>query len=107
VVLVLALAGCSGGAEPDAAPPPDLIEREVFVETFVDLRIAALDNPAWVITPAERDSVLAAHGVTAEQIEQFVLHHGRDVRWMRELWDEVDARILERLAPDTDSAGGG
>jgi hypothetical protein len=79
------------GACGDAGP--ETIQRETFVATYVDLRRAALENPARQITPAKRDEVLSRHGVTEEDLYAFVEAHGRDVDYMAGVWSDVEARL--------------
>ncbi|HET9948488.1 MAG TPA: hypothetical protein VFQ22_06180 [Longimicrobiales bacterium] len=97
--LLLALATACGSGE--SALPPDLIDRETFVEVYVDLRRAALEAEGDTLTPALRDEILARHGVEARQLLDFAEVHGRDVELMRAIWDDVD----ERLFPPPDSLG--
>lgn len=87
---LLSVASCGGGAE--AA-----VSRETFVEAYVDLRRAALRSPGVVISPAARDSVLALHEVTEEELLRFAEVHGTDVEYMAGVWADVEAR----LEPDT------
>ncbi len=103
LALVLLCSGCSeGGAS--SGIEGELIDREVFVAVYVDLRIDTLDNPGRRVDDAERDSVLVRHGVTEEQLFQFVEVHGTDVEYMRDLWADVEARILALLSPEGDTA---
>jgi hypothetical protein len=80
VALLLLCAACRGDS--------GAIDRQVFIDTYVDLRTAALANPGAQIRPAQRDSVLTKHGVTEEDLLQFAEVHGRDV------WGAVEARLL-------------
>lgn len=91
-------------------------DRETFIAIYVDLRIAAMDNFAQEIHPAERDSLLEAYGVTAEDLVAFSDLHGRNVPYMTELWAEVEDLIKQKLeqepepklnAEEGDSVGGG
>ena len=71
----------------------DVLDRETFIETYVDLRHAALASPDGEIDAAARDSVLALHGVTEEELLAFAEAHGRDVDYVREIWTEVESRL--------------
>ena len=103
--LLLLSMGCGGPSSVDG----DILDRDTFVAVYVDLRLAALDNLGQEIRPAERDSVLAVHDVTPEDLVAFVDAHGRDVPYMVELWSEVNALITEVLNPPVggDNPGGG
>ncbi len=103
--LLLLSMGCGGLSSVDG----DILDRDTFVAVYVDLRLAALDNLGQEIRPAERDSVLAVHGVTPEDLVAFVDAHGRDVPYMVDLWSEVEVLITEVLNPAAagDDPGGG
>lgn len=102
LVLLLAPAcGDDGSAAPDG--PVETIDRQTFVATYVDLRLATLRDTSDTITPAERERVLRHHGVTREDLLGFVEIHGDRVEFMRGVWDEVDERI-RRTAQDRDTA---
>lgn len=93
--LVVVPACEDGGAE----PRDQGIEREVFVATYVDLRRAALRNGPEPITPEARARVLERHGVTSEELLEFVEIHGRDLEYMEAVWDTVEA-ILGQQPPE-------
>lgn len=93
-VLLLAAACGDGGSGPDPEEART-IDRETFVATYVDLRLAALQDTTASITPAQRERVLSEHGVTRQQLLRFVEVHGRRVEFMRDVWDAVDERIRQ------------
>ncbi|HSR40804.1 MAG TPA: hypothetical protein VLL48_01500, partial [Longimicrobiales bacterium] len=106
------VSGCGGGADEDAPPT---IEREAFVATYTDLRLATL-RAAGVPDANRRDAILQEHGVTEEELVEFAEVHGRDADFMRDVWDEVEQRLQEaRLmsrgegvgSDDEDDEGGG
>jgi hypothetical protein len=70
------------------------IDRQVFVDTYVDLRTTALANPGGQIRPEQRDSVLARHSVTEDDLLRFTEVHGRNVEYMAEVWGEVENRLM-------------
>src|SRR5688500_16662874 len=47
-----------------------VIDRETFIATYVDLRRAALQQPTRQLPDTARDRILAAHGVTSDQLMQ-------------------------------------
>ena len=75
------------------------MDRQVFVDTYVDLRTAALANPGGQIRPEQRDSVLARHGVTEDDLVNFAEVHGRNVEYMAEVWGEVENRLMPPETP--------
>ena len=90
VMLAAALgAGACGG-------PADTVSREEFIEAYVALRVAELEGAGNVISDAARDSVLAASGVTEEDLDAFVEAHGMDVVFMQNVWTEVDSLMSEQ-----------
>ena len=107
LTVALLLAACGGessGPDPAAA---DAIDRELFVETMVELRMEALDNTPMVITEQEKAEILGERGLTEEDLRVFVETHGKRLEYMRDLWADIEARVLSRIDPDAaaDSAG--
>ena len=82
---------------------PDTISREVFVETYVALRVAELTESGDDGISAEaRERVLAGKGVTEEELLTFADVRGPDVNFMEQLWDDIEERLEEiRNTPDT------
>lgn len=88
--LLLAIPGCrESGAGPAAAGPGS----EAFIAAYVDLRTEAIRSGVSELAPEVRAAVLARHGVTEEDLFAFVEAHGRDVAYMRSVWDEVERRL--------------
>lgn len=87
LVAVAALAGCG------PSTPAGLIEEETFVEAYVELRIAALDTDSSRIAAADREAILAAKGITEEDLLEFVRAHSANLEYMREVWNEVELRM--------------
>ena len=79
--------GCRGGDE------ADLMTRAEFVSTYVDLRVAALRREDETLTDSARAAVLARHGVSEGDLLDFASTHGGDLEFMREVWNEVEARL--------------
>jgi len=80
------------------------IPRERFIETMVQLRVAAIRTQVGLVTEQERDRILGEQGVSEEELRQFADVHGTDVPMMEALWTEVERRIAEEfgVAPRTD-----
>ena len=89
---VLFAAAC-GGEDAAAVDLAAAIDRDVFVQTYVELRLEALDNSATVITKAELDQILNERAVSEEELRHFVEVHGADVEYMRDLWKEIEDQI--------------
>lgn len=86
--VIMAAAGCG----PEV---PETIDREVFVQTYVALRVAELRSSGAVIPDADRDSVLAERGVTEDDLLAFAEVHGGDPVFMEGVWTEIQNRIIE------------
>lgn len=96
------LAACGDDGAAPAARERETISREVFVETYVDLRLTALRSGREQVDPAAREEVLARQGVTEDDLLTFVEVHGERVHFMNGVWDEIEARIDSvRSAGDT------
>lgn len=94
VVAVTLCWSCSGGA---TDVPEDTLEREAFIGAYVDLRTVALSMGTTGIGDNVRDSILAVYGVTEKDLLDFVDAHGDNVEFMRDLWNEIEARLSEQL----------
>jgi len=102
LAVVIALAACGDGSP--SATDGDVLDRETFIATYVDLRAAAVRAEGMVLSDAERATILARHGVTEEQLMDFARVHGQDVEFMRGVWDDVEARMdAQRVLPGGDA----
>jgi hypothetical protein len=88
---LLLLAGCPS-ADPAGGQP---IQREQFVRVVVELRQAEQQSRTAADFEARKAEVLERHGVSEEELLQFVGRHGGDVRAMLEIWDTVHARLAQ------------
>ena len=93
VIALIVCWSCSGNTT-DVAENTD--GREVFMGAYVDLRVATVSSGTTVLGSA-RDSILAVYGVTGEDLLEFVDIRGEDVEFMRDLWAEIEGRLLEQL----------
>jgi len=91
----MVLFGMASGACSDEAPSEvlDTVDRETFIDVYVDLRHVALRKTSRTLNPVERDSVLALHEVAEEDLRLFLEVHHTEAEYMRDLWNEVEARI--------------
>jgi hypothetical protein len=96
--LLLAISSCVSDT---AEPAGDVIDRATFVDTYVDLRLAAVQSPDFRVSGEERDEILARHGVRGEDLIRFAEAYGRDLEFMNELWAEVEERFQESSADAT------
>lgn len=87
-----ALAGCSSQV---ASPAAEALDPEDFVETYVALRLAAMESSSGVVSDRDRDRILAQRGTSAEALRAFVERHGEDLVLMEDVWDNVQKGIRE------------
>jgi len=110
--IILATTGCDALFPDEDA---DAIDRSTFIETQVQLRLAAADAEPDQLSQAQRDSILDEQGVTDEHLAAFLAVHGSDEEFMAEVWADVDRKVLEtgglepeedpdRIDPDRDPA---
>jgi hypothetical protein len=85
--LLLGSTACGGG------PRDDSMDRELFVATYVDLRITASETFGLRLGDSEREEVLARHGVSAAELYYFAEAHAEDLEFMRDVWNEVEFRL--------------
>ena len=98
----LVLSGC--GRDP-AVSEADVIDRETFVATYVDLRTATLATPGDSLPAERKEEILGGHGVTEADLLAFAEAHGGDIDYMASLWAEVEKRLEERQAPSGEPTG--
>ena len=85
--------GCSQDASPPQ--PEGIIDREAFIQAYMELRAAGVVTPDQSLHPAEADRILAEQGLTDQDLLDFVEAWGRDPVFMENLWTEVDDRMRE------------
>jgi hypothetical protein len=67
-----------------------------FIETMVALRQVAMTAGTDTAQFEQlRDSVLEAHGVTAEDLRSYVDANSADLEHMATIWDSVSARLSD------------
>ena len=105
--LVPVLAFCAGGlaAACDDSGASEGIDEDTFVATYVDLRSAVVADS---LDAAVRDSILAAHDVTAADLRGYVERRAMDPDALAETWrailDTVAARDSAAVgAAETDT----
>jgi hypothetical protein len=86
---IAGVAACGGATGANT----DTMDREVFVQTYVDLRVSALETDSQRLATPAREAILAEHGVTAEELKGFADAHAADLDFMREVWNEIELRM--------------
>ena len=92
IVLLIGVASAACGGD-TLDQVVDTIDREAFIGVYVDLRSVALRKRSLKISAVERDSVLAMHEVSEEDLRLFLEAYQAEAAFMRDLWNEVEARI--------------
>ena len=100
--LLVSLSACWGNAA--GLDEDDIIDREVFIAVYVDLRAAALSSDDQDITDEARAEVLSRHNASEADVLNFAEYHARDLPFMREVWDEIEV-LLEAQRPMMDDPG--
>jgi hypothetical protein len=95
VLSATVLLGVASGACTDEAPSDvvETVDRESFIDVYVDLRHVALRKTSRTVNAVERDSVLALHEVAEADLRLFLEVHHTEAEYMRDLWNEVEARM--------------
>jgi len=88
----------------DEETPTASLDRATFIDTYVELRAAALQRGLPTVDDALRDSVLASRGVSEEALVEFAEVHGAELDYMQGVWAEVSER-LDSLRFDPVSSG--
>jgi len=100
LALLVTLVACG---DADRGTSADVIDREDFIATYVELRVTALHTPDLGLTDQQRADILARHGVDEAGLLAFADVHGRDVAYMSEVWNDIDDRIQKQNGAPSDS----
>jgi len=92
LLTVGALAVLSTGACQAEGGDSLLVDRGTFIDAYVELRVAALRNQG-ELPEGRREEILRDHGVTDDQLVAFAEGHGAELEFMRDVWNEIEARI--------------
>ena len=95
--LLWTMFACGGEQAPEAA---GTISRDVFVGTYVELRMAALHSPDGRVGPEAKAEILEAKGVTEADLLEYVDVHGARVQFMVEVWAEIDDSLRSLRTED-------
>jgi hypothetical protein len=82
------VSACDSGSAPT-------LDRETFIQVYVELRIAALTQDDATLTDEDREQILAGHGITEEDLFAFADEHGDDPAYMVQVWEEIEERLNE------------
>ncbi len=102
ISLAVSWSACGGDAA--GLDEDDIIDREVFIAAYVDLRAAALSTDDGELTDEARVEVLSRHGASEVDVLNFAEYHAPDLPFMREVWDQIEV-LLEAQRPLMDGPG--
>ena len=94
IVAVTLFWSCGGGA---TGVTGDTAGREAFIGAYLALRSEAMSSRSTEMEDRVRDSILTIYDVTAQELLDFIDTHGEDVEFMRDLWTEIETRMVESL----------
>ena len=101
--LAVSLSACRGDAS--GLDEAEIIDREVFVAVYVDLRAAAVVTEDGEITDEAREKVLARHGTSETDVLNFAEYHAEDLVLMRQVWDEIEVLLEARRVGMEEGSG--
>lgn len=96
-IVVTATVACGGDDEVPVVP--GVIDREAFIEVYLDLRLAGVRGPELTVAPEARDRILTEHGIDRDRLLGFIDAYGGELDYMNELWAEIERRY-EALPPE-------
>ena len=96
LLAVALLPGASCTTDDSAGGRGPIISREAFIQAYVELRVEALGTPGEELPLERRDQILENLGLDEEDLLNFVEARGRDIQFMRRVWEEVDSIMTER-----------
>lgn len=91
--LLVALVTWACGSYGSEPAPEALIDREVFIDAYVDLRVAALRTDSQRIAHEDRSEILDRHGITEQHLLDFAETNADRLEFMRDVWNEVELRL--------------
>ncbi len=95
ISLFVVATACERGF-PEAGSAPSIPEA-TFVQAMVEFRTEALNWEEGHIPDDVRDSILARHGITGDDLVTYVEVWGNDVPHMYRVWAAVDSTLQARL----------
>lgn len=90
IALLLPIAAGCGQADGGDAP----MDRSTYVAAYVDLREAVMLDDS--LGEQERDSILALHGISADEMRAYIERHAHDPAALADTWREVMDSIAAR-----------
>ena len=79
------------------------LDRETFIEVYVELRRAEQEAGTPEAFHARKQEILERYGTTPDALLEFIERHGQNVKYMAELWDTIAARLSDSRPGGTSS----
>lgn len=92
-VLFIATTGC--GSPRPVVEPEGLLETDEFIEVYLELRRAATSADSTADLAAIRAEILERHGVTAQDLLDFVEWWSNDLHGVSVIWDTIYQRAKD------------
>lgn len=83
------------------SPPqdPNAIDRETYIETYVQILRAAAAAPDSSAATDSALSILARRQLTEDRLTAFAIRHANDPSYLADAWGEIERRLREPPAP--------
>ena len=95
ILLALVLAGCGGSHPADSPRQP--IEKDRFIEAYIELRRAAVEVgqaadsvPAFA---AKKSEILERHGISSQDLIDYIEANSSHLSEMTAIWDTIHRRL--------------
>ena len=95
---LLVLAAC----QETINPPP--ISREQYIDTYVEILLAADEEPDSVAASERAKEILERRGITQEELMAYAEHYIDDPEHLAEVWMEIETRLRYPEGRDTTTA---
>ncbi len=93
LLALLALFACSGGQVAPVPQPGETISKEVFVETMVEIRVAALRATDRRLPGGAGERILRERGIEEEDLVKFARAWGANPALMTGVWAAIQEKI--------------
>ncbi len=93
---VLSVAGACRSFE-DEAP----LDRERYIDIYVEILRARAGAPDTAVAVDSTTAVLARHGVTEDDLDEFAWRHADDPGFLASAWGEIATRLREPQRQDS------
>ncbi len=93
---VLSVAGACRSFEDEAS-----LDRERYIDIYVEILRARAGAPDTAVAVDSTTAVLARHGVTEDDLDEFAWRHADDPGFLASAWGEIATRLREPQRQDS------